>query len=66
MDGNTSHELEEDLLEIINGQLPESFKDIESNFDKLSTIEKSLERTNEKQTYEKITQLKQDTDEAAK
>lgn len=58
MDGNTSHELEEDLVEIITGQLPESFKDIECNFDLLDNIEKMLERSNEKQTYEKITQLK--------
>ena len=48
LDGNTSHELEDDLLEIINGQLPESFRDIEVNFDLLNNIEKLLDRSNEK------------------
>lgn len=43
MDGNTSHNEEEEFIDALGDEMPEVFKNIDGNFDKLDNIDLMLE-----------------------
>ena len=63
MDGNTSHNEEEEFIDALGDEMPEVFKNIDSNIDKLDDIDQMLEEVKETQDIDKMHMLKNDIDE---
>ena len=63
MDGNTSHNEEEEFIDALGDEMPEVFKNIDGNFDKLDNIDLMLEQVKQSQNIEQMTKLKQEIDD---
>ena len=42
MDGNTSHNEEEEFIDALGDEMPEVFKNIEGNFDQLDKVDEMI------------------------
>lgn len=43
MDGNTSHNEEEEFIDALGDEMPDVFKNIDSNFEKLDNVDRLME-----------------------
>jgi hypothetical protein len=65
MDGNTSHNEEEEFIDALGDEMPEVFKNIEGNFDQLDKVDEMLTSIKETHAIDEMTALKAEIDDAA-
>lgn len=64
MDGNTTHNEEEEFIDALKEEMPEVFKNIEGNFDQLDDIDSQIEEVLKKKDIETMQELKKNIDDA--
>ena len=52
MDGNTSHNEEEEFIDALGDEMPDVFKNIDSNFEKLDNVDRLMESVKQSQYIE--------------
>jgi hypothetical protein len=65
MDGNCSHNEEEEFIEALKDEMPEVFKNIDSNFALLDKIDELIEEVEKTKSIEKMNELKNDSDDVS-
>ena len=65
MDGNTTLNEEEEFIDALRDEMPEVFKNIESNFEALDRIDEMLEEVNKSKNIDKMSDLKKEIDDAS-
>lgn len=65
MDGNTSHNEEEEFIDALGDEMPEVFKNIEGNFDQLDKVDEMITNIKATQAIDEMTTLKAEIDDAA-
>jgi hypothetical protein len=66
MDGNTTHNEEDEFIDALKDEMPEVFKNIDANFGQIDGIDVLLQQVIETRSIEKMSQLKKETDDASK
>jgi len=66
MDGNTTHNEEDEFIDALKDEMPEVFKNIDANFGQIDGIDVLLQQVIETRSIEKMSQLKKETDDATK
>jgi len=64
MDGNTSHNEEEEFIDALKEEMPEVFKNIESNFDLLDNIDEMIKEVKETKAIDTMQLLKNNINDA--
>jgi hypothetical protein len=64
MDGNTSHNEEEEFIDALKEEMPEVFKNIEANFELLDTIDELIAEVKETKSIDTMQQLKNNINDA--
>ena len=65
MDGNTTHNEEDDLIDELKTEMPDIFKDIEGVFIRIDNLDVLLQEVIQTRSIEKLSQLKKDGDKAS-
>ena len=65
MDGNTSHNEEEEFIDALGDEMPEVFKNIEGNFEQLDKVDEMITNIKATQAIDEMTTLKAEIDDAA-
>jgi len=63
MDGNTTHNEEEEFIEALKDEMPEVFKNIDANFDQLDGIDEILKKVKATQNIDLMCELKKEIDD---
>jgi hypothetical protein len=63
MDGNTTHNEEEEFIEALKDEMPEVFKNIDANFDQLDGIDEILKKVKATQNIDLMGELKKEIDD---
>lgn len=66
MDGNTTHNEEDEFIDALKDEMPEVFKNIDANFAQIDGIDVLLQQVIETRSIEKMSQLKKENDDATK
>lgn len=64
MDGNTTHNEEDEFIDALRDEMPEVFKNIEVNFEQIDAIDALLTEVVQTKDVDKMAQLKKDIDDA--
>ena len=65
MDGNTSHNEEEEFIDALKDEMPEVFKNIDANFDQLDKIDDLIVEVKNTNNIDKMQELKKEIDDAS-
>lgn len=64
MDGNTTHNEEDEFIDALKDEMPDVFKNIELNFEQIDGIDILLKQVIETRNIEKMALLKKEIDDA--
>jgi len=64
MDGNTTHNEEDEFIDALKDEMPEVFKNIDMNFEQIDGIDVLLKTVVETRDIEKMSLLKKEIDDA--
>lgn len=64
MDGNTTHNEEDEFIDALNDEMPDVFKNIELNFEQIDGIDILLKQVIETRNIEKMSLLKKEIEDA--
>ena len=63
MDGNTSHNEEEEFIDALKEEMPDVFRNIDANFDNLDKIDDLCEEVKETNSVEKMQEVSKEIDD---
>ena len=64
MDGNTTHNEEDEFIDALKDEMPDVFKNIDLNFEQIDGIDILLKQVIETRNIEKMALLKKEIDDA--
>jgi len=64
MDGNTTNNEEDEFIDALKDEMPDVFRNINQNFDRLDDIDVLIKEVKKTKSIEKMTALKKEIDEA--
>lgn len=64
MDGNTTHNEEDEFIDALKDEMPDVFKNIELNFEQIDGIDILLKQVIESRNIEKMALLRKEIDDA--
>mmetsp|Transcript_21886 Transcript_21886/g.33964 ORF Transcript_21886/g.33964 Transcript_21886/m.33964 type:complete len:673 (-) Transcript_21886:559-2577(-) len=65
MEGNTTHNEEDEFIDALKDEMPEVFKNVDANFEQLDYIDKLLQDVIDTKDIDKMGQLKKEVDDAS-